>query len=427
MGFYTSHRRDTENTERAQSRRWFSLCSLRVRSTSSAICVLCVSAVSLLSFQYAHAAALSDTGNLVFAQETDRASLLAAVRMAGDYLVRMQLQDGSFHYSYDPQQDRTSRRTYNIVRHAGTVYSLFELYAATREARYLDAARRGVAYLKTRFHPARKKKTFYVLDNDGKAKLGAMGLALLALARQIELDPGSADRKSADKLANMILAMQRRDGSFESYYPIRGDEPRGSVSLYYPGEAILGLMHLFKSNGDKRLLDAARRGADYLINSQKGMNPLPPDAWLIQALETLYNAGREQKYANQKYAEHALKLGEAMIADQYTASDQAGYAGAFKPGVPRSTPAASRSEGLLAAYRIARSLDDPRASRIAASLKAAARFQLSQQFKADTDHGIPNPERARGGFRESITSMRIRIDFVQHNISSLLGVAYTLY
>ena len=376
-------------------------------------------------------------GNPVFAQETDRAGLMAAARMAGDYLVRMQLEDGSFHYSYDPVEDHTSRRTYNIVRHAGTVSSLFELYSATREARYLDAARRGALYLKTRFRPAREKGAVYVLDNDGKAKLGALGLALLALARQIELDPGSADLKSANKLAKMILVMQRADGSFVSYYHLRGDEPRGSVSLYYPGEAILGLMHLFKTSGDRKLLDAARRGADYLVESQRKLNPLPSDAWLIQALEALHKTGREQKndsqkqvdqkIADQKYADHALKLAERMIADQYTTNEPAGYAGGFGPGLPRATPAAARAEGLLAAYRIARSIDDPRAARIAASLRAAARFQLSQQFTADNSQGLRNPERARGGFRQSLTSKRIRIDYVQHNISSLLGVAYTLY
>ena len=367
---------------------------------------------------------------------------MAAVRMAGDYLVRMQLEDGSFHYSYDPVEDRASRRAYNIVRHAGTVFSLFELYGATREARYLDAARRGVKYLKTRFRPAREKGAVYVLDNDGKAKLGAVGLALLALARQIELDPGSADRKSANRLAKMILVMQQEDGSFISYYPIRGDEPRGSVSLYYPGEAILGLMHLFKAISDYRILEAARRGADYLIESQRKMDRLPSDAWLIQALEALHKTGREQKsnnqksnnqkyvdqkHADQKYADHALKLAERMMAEQYTASDPAGYAGGFGPGPPRSTPAAARAEGLLAAYRIARSIADPRAARFAEALKASARFQLSQQFNADSNHKLPNPERARGGFRESLTSMRIRIDYVQHNISSLLGIAYTLY
>jgi hypothetical protein len=281
--------------------------------------------------------------------------------------------------------------------------------------------------LKTRFRPAHEKNAVYVVDNDGKAKLGAVGLALLALARQIELDPDRADRESANKLAKMILVMQRADGSFISYYPIRGDEPAGSVSLYYPGEAILGLVHLFKTNGESGLLDAARRGADYLVESQRKMKQLPTDAWLMQALEALHKIGREQKLDSQKYADHVLRLAERMMADQYTATGPAGYAGAFGPGPPRATPAAERAEGLLAAYRIARATDDPRAARIAASLKAAARFQLSQQFTADNSQGLRNPDRARGGFRASPASKRIRIDYVQHNISSLLGVAYTLY
>ena len=111
-----------------------------------------------------------------------------------------------------------------------------------------------------------------------------------------------------------------------------------------------------------------------------------------------------------------------MIADQYTASDPP-VMRALSPGLPRATPAASRAEGLLAAYRIARSINDPRAARIAASLKSFARFQLRSSSTATTVIFLPDPERARGGFRESLTSMRIRIDFVQHNISSLLGIA----
>jgi len=35
--------------------------------------------------------------------------------------------------------------------------------------------------------------------------------------------------------------MQHPDGSFESYLRLRGDERVGGVSLYYPGEAMLGL------------------------------------------------------------------------------------------------------------------------------------------------------------------------------------------
>jgi uncharacterized protein YyaL (SSP411 family) len=353
--------------------------------------------------------------------EISRAHLLRAARAGGDYLVRAQKADGSFRYSYNPLRDQANDRAYNIVRHAGAAISLFDLYRATRDARYLDAARRAVTYLKTRFRPARESNAAYVLDNDGKAKLGANGLALVALARQAELDPKSADLGSAARLANLILAMQRKDGSFESYYAIRGDGPRESASLYYPGEAILGLALLRRLSGDNRLLGAARRGAAYLIESQSRMEKLPPDAWLIEALEALHETEREPRYAI-----HAMALAEAMIADQYAEDDRAGFAGAFRPGLPRATPAASRAEGLLSAYRLARLTNDARASRIAGALKLSARYQLSQQFDADNSFFLPNAERAAGGFREGLTSTRIRIDFVQHNVSSLLGVAAML-
>ncbi|HVG18464.1 MAG TPA: hypothetical protein VNI02_05375, partial [Blastocatellia bacterium] len=362
--------------------------------------------------------AISLAGVVVPVGEVEPKRLLAASRAGGDYLIRIQKPDGSFHYYYDAGEDRFDLRSYNIVRHAGTAFSLFDLYRATRDARYLDAARRAVNYLKTRFRPSRGGDAAYVLDNDGKAKLGANGLALLALTRQMELDPKSADPESAVRLANLILLMQRKDGSFESYYRIRGEEAVGGASLYYPGEAIFGLVQLFRLNGDTRLLDSARRGAEYLIESERRMASLPPDAWSMQALEALFGVDRSPMYAA-----HAIALAEAMIAAQYTERDSFVYAGGFRPGPPRATPAASRAEGMAAAYRLARSTKDSRAPKIAAALKASARFQLSQQFDEDNSFFLPDPGRAAGGFRESVTRMRIRIDFVQHNISSLLGVA----
>ena len=354
--------------------------------------------------------------------QLSRAQLLTAARSGGDYLVRMQKADGSFHYSYNAAEDQFETRRYNIVRHAGTALSLFDLYGATDDVRYRESARLAVKFLKTRFHRGRRGNSVYVLDYDGKAKLGANGLALAALAKQIELDPKTADRQDAARLANLILAMQREDGSFITRYRLRPDDPEGIESLYYPGEAILGLVRLFKSKGDNRLLDSARRGADFLIASQRTLNVLPPDAWLMQALEALYNVGHEWRYAA-----HTIALAEAMIAEQYTVNDPPGYSGGFGPGPPRSTPAASRAEGLVSAYRVARSTGDARASKIADALKACASFQLAQQFTGRNNASLPNPRRAAGGFFEGPASMRIRIDFVQHNISSLLGIGEVLF
>ena len=345
---------------------------------------------------------------------------MEAARAGGDYIVRVQKADGSFFYYYDAASDRFESRRYNIIRHAGATLSLLELYKATGRARYLESARRAMRFLKTRFRRAPARNTIYVLDFDGKAKLGANGLALVVLATQVELDPKFSDRKSATGLANQILAMQRKDGSFETRVRIQEDDPSGPDSLYYPGESMLGLIRLFAMNHDTKLLQAAKRAADFLIESQRKLDSLPADAWLMQALEALYSIGREKKYAD-----HTIALAEAMIAEQYAEPEN--YAGGFGPGPPRATPAASRAEGLVLAYRIARSISDPRASKIAASLEASARFQLAQQFTSRNSESLPNPSRAAGGFRESLASMRVRIDFVQHNISSLLGIADVLY
>ena len=349
--------------------------------------------------------------------EISRARLQQAVRAGGDYLLRAQKGDGSFHYEYDAFTDSVSENDYNILRHAGAAIALFQLYEATRDARYLEAARRAVVYLQGRFRWAREADAFYVMDDDGKAKLGANGLALVALARQMRYDARSADAASARRLANLILRMQQRDGSFASYYDLRG-EPEDRASLYYPGEAMLGLLELYKLTRDRRLLEAARRGAAYLIEAQQGMPSPPPDAWLMQALEVLFTLKH-----NAQYAAHAIRIAEAMIKEQRTADDAPLYAGSYRFGVPRATPVASRAEGLLAALRLARMTNDVRAAGIAEALKLSARFQLAQQFNADNSYYLADPERAAGGFRESLTSARVRIDYVQHNVAALLGIA----
>lgn len=399
---------------------------MRQRLASSTLLAIlliasCLQCEALQLARRAHAR-ITHLNDLNKPDELSGARLLEAARAGGDYLIRMQRSDGSFHYYYDARLDHFESRRYNVVRHAGTAASLLELYQATGDARYLESAKRAVYFLSKRFRRARSRDGLYVLDYDGKAKLGANGLALLALAKLIKLDPRSTDRQTAARLANLILALQRRNGSFEARYRLASGSAAGPESLYYPGEAILGLLSLFSLNGDRRLLEAARRGADFLIESQKRMTALPADAWLMQALEALYVIGREKTYVD-----HAIALAKAMMASQYTDEAPHGYSGGFGPGPPRATPAASRAEGLAAAYRIARSTGDVRAAMIAASLKACARFQLAQQFTGANSALLPNPPRAAGGFRESAASFGIRIDFVQHNISSLLAIAEALY
>ena len=218
----------------------------------------------------------------------DRGRMLASARAGGDFLLRIMRDDGSFKYTVDPWLGVEARSAYNIVRHAGTAAALFEVAGATGDDRYLRGALRAMAFMDGWYRPGDQEGLAYVLDKDGKGKLGAFGLALLALSRKLEAAPEAADRERALQLGRQIVAMQQPDGSFDSYLSIRGDEPDGSVSLYYPGEAMLGLARSPLLGIDEGFLAAAHRGADYLIASRAGKTKLPPDAWLMQALDVLY-------------------------------------------------------------------------------------------------------------------------------------------
>jgi hypothetical protein len=143
---------------------------------------------------------------------------------------------------------------------------------------------------------------------------------------------------------------------------------------------------------------------------------------LVQALESIFETTKDEKYA-----EHAVDLAASMAASLYPADGPEGYEGAVAPGIPRVTPAASRSEGMLAGYRVARAIRDSRAEALLGAARAAARFQLSQQFNPDNSFFLPNPGRAAGGFHESLDSMQVRIDYVQHNISAFLALAEAGY
>jgi hypothetical protein len=185
---------------------------------------------------------------------------------------------------------------------------------------------------------------------------------------------------------------------------------------------MLGLLALHKINGDKQLLDSVMRGADYLIDSQRKMKELPPDVWFMQVLEILFKSGNQRKYAD-----HAIALAEAIIGNQYGEGSTPGYEGGFGPQDPSAASTAARVEGLLAAYRIAHRMKHPKAPKIAESIRAAVEFQLSKQFTPENSYFFPRRERVAGAFPESMTSMSIRIDYVQHNISALVGAARTLY
>lgn len=348
-------------------------------------------------------------------------ALLQAARLGGDYLVRQLRDDGSFVYIYKPTRDREGE-DYNFLRHAGSCYALLELFRVTDDARYRDAAQRGIEYLLTHARPpkpADAAAAFEAIVSPGEeAKLGGAALAILAILEHHDATGERRWLERAEGLARFIQFMQDDTGRFESKYFYGRPDAKPFVSIYYPGEAILALTRLARVTGNTTWLNVARRGADYLITVRDASletAELPHDHWLLMGLDELDRVTDEPLYPR-----HAARIGEAILNAQRRESANPDWIGTFYDP-PRSTPTATRAEALVALHRLTtRHGESTRAIESALMLMAA--FQLRCQLNETNSHFLPRPDRAHGGFRRSLTNFEIRIDYVQHNMSALLGL-----
>lgn len=348
------------------------------------------------------------------------AALLTAARAGGDYLLRHQLDDGDFGYNF-----RTTRNTYdekyNLLRHAGTCYALAELYEVTGNHAYLEASRRGIEALQRRLRgpkPEHQAAGFEALVSPGEeAKLGGAALTLLALLRQPPNDV--AERLPLARRLALFLRFQQEDtGRFHSKYFYGPPDAKEFVSIYYPGEAILALARLYRADPDPRWLETAERGARWLIqvrDADLSTADLPHDHWLLMGLEELYELTQDEAYAS-----HAARIAEAILGAQKRQGVPLDHVGTFYDP-PRSTPTATRAEALVAMHRLAASRGDETRPYLEALLAMAA-FQQRCQLTGESTLYLPHPARAHGGFRRSLTNWEVRIDYVQHNVSALLGL-----
>lgn len=346
--------------------------------------------------------------------------LLDAARRGGDYLLRGQGPEGRFAYCYDPTRDRFSD-DYNMLRHAGTVCALLELYQETRQPEYLEGARRGLEFMMYSVEESRKFNSTRVLVDDGSVKLGGNALAILALARYVDATGERRWLAEMEDLAEWMVRNQSPDGRFRVHkesYP--AGEDSGFRSEYYPGEALVALVNLHRLDPDERWLKAARRAAHYQIRRARREKRPPHDHWLMIGLEQLYQIDPDLSYRD-----YAFDLSEMIMTSQKTAQARPDWDGGFYTP-PRSTPTDIRLEGLNAAWALAvQAGDHQRAKRLQSAVERGLAFSSRCEVTPERAALLARPDYCLGAVMRGLADPEIRIDYVQHHISALLG-AYRL-
>ncbi len=343
-----------------------------------------------------------------------------SLREAAAYLLRHLEESGRFDYV---RQSTVSDRKYNILRHAGSIHALVQYYEEFPNQELADAIVRSARYLKERYvrtlpkHPELAAAVSRPGEENLKvetAKLGGTALAVVAFCGARSIDESVVSKDELAAMGRFLLFMQRDDGSFYSKYLVGDTYDETFHSLYYPGETMLALTKLYDVDGNAEWLLAAQKSAAQLIQSRKGRRGWPADHWMMLASVPLlerWSAVESPPLTPEELAEHVDTMGGMIMDDQKQ--------GGHFAGEPRSTPTATRLEGLSA---LAHNQDQRGgvAPRLERSIGDGLRFLLDCQLRSD--------DASRGGIPRSCAASaaterrgrEIRIDYVQHFMSAVL-------
>jgi hypothetical protein len=343
------------------------------------------------------------------------------------YLVEQTQPDGRFVYRRNMNPAVTVSPRYNMLRHAGAIYAMADYYQDHPDRPLLEAIKRSARYLQHEAMGAVPGQPGLLavwsrpeVNRTGsplQAKLGGTGLGLVALMSTESIQPGFTPLEDARALGRFLVFMQRPNGSFCSkYIPSEGGFRDDWVSLYYPGEAALGLTMLYEKDRSDLWRDAAAQALCYLARTREGKTSVPADHWALLASARLYPhvdaATRAQLLA------HAIQVCEVMLADQISDG-----------GFNRSgaiTPTSTRLEGLQAALTFIPP-EHELYGRVQTAVEAGIRFLSAAEItEGNYAGGIPraigpvNPEvKDAASFNQRCTE--IRIDYVQHALSAMLA------
>jgi hypothetical protein len=343
------------------------------------------------------------------------------------WLARVVRPNGAFYYIYRPAKEAYDEHAYNAIRHAGTTYALFQVYGAVRDEEILAAAEKVAAFIRDAAVDARPGAgKAYV--HEGVMKLGGQALALVALLERRRVTRDTAYDPLIAGLAAFMVAMEVKQdpGRFhQSYDPQSRTLLLTPESDYYPGECLLALTRLAVQFPDGPYLEAAKRAAAFLIHVRDGdileRGAIPrEDHWLAMALSELYRLDPHPDYAAVAYLQ-----AESMIRNQYTAADgiPARIGGSRSRNPINYTSTATKGEALVSVWSLAAYRDDqPAAERFAQAARRNAQFQMRVQYTRESTALFGTPERLIGAWAMDIANTYVRIDFVQHNISQLIGV-----
>ena len=317
---------------------------------------------------------------------------LAVAKTGALRLAKLTGADGRFRYRYDSESDK-DQTGYNVLRHAGTIWAMLDVYGTTRDPALLSAAERATAFLLDQYLRFYKNVRGTCISEDNKIKLGGNALSALALLQVYRLTGDGFLLAVAERLCHFMLDQKSEHGDFVHKRYYKSGKISEFRSEYYVGEALLALISCYEITGEAKILQEVRSVEAELAQQDYGVKE--HSHWMLYSLEMLQ---RHDKSSH--IYKHAAKIAREIVVDPKYIS------------WGRSTPTACRSEGLLAFLRMNHQGADDSA------LVSAARKRVEENLTEQMNFLLEDGSFVRGGGDRR--DREVRIDYIQHNISSFL-------
>lgn len=224
------------------------------------------------------------------------------IASAADCLAMQIGLNGEFDYGFYPTLSKEVKG-YNILRHAGSVWSMMCAYRLTGDRFLKEQIDSSVGYMIQSMsykYPAGKVKdnVLYLADKtNGEVKLGGNAIAIIVLTEYMDIFGTDKYTQLARELGNGILELfDERDGSFFHVLKYPSLAPRDKFrTVYYDGEAVFALCRLFGLTRDKRYIDAAKQAVDRFIDKNYEQYK---DHWVAYSVNELTKYYPLPKYLN---------------------------------------------------------------------------------------------------------------------------------
>lgn len=357
-------------------------------------------------------------------------------------------EDGRYLYYYDCKDDNFKDHEhpnapednlyYNDLRHCGGIITSIRAFQLTRDFKFLTNAKSAIDFITTitKEHIVDNEQAAYVFYNK-KAKLGGTGMILIAMMKyRQETDDKSYD-EYIKKYTRHLLSRIYKTGEFLGYFinpnvqngneliDMTDEERRETFSFYYPGEALLGLAlfaNHFNDDEDLRqkVLEKSKLALDWIVNERPKIysdlfTALPSDSWLMQAIEEWT---KNPEFAKEDYINFVFKDADTMIEKSYKKDDSPylDYEGAFYYNYgDHFYPDGARSEGLIAAYYLAKQLNKKELEeKYLHACRKAAQSQMLLFNSEINNYAHLNQNKSENSIRFKATRQWVRVDSIQH-------------